>query len=455
MPCWWGCSCPASPTSSTRPISPSSGAWCTRSGFDGGRHRQPEARRPRGRHGARRGQAKELAKLTGGTGEIPTGAPERKSKAREKWEGEERGGQREAQRSRSEVDDEGAARREGHGRGGRPRALAEPGAQPRARDRRRRCSIAPASSSRSSIATRRAARRACRSRSRGSTYVGAAPARVSRAARERQQGSGAGESALELDRRKVRDRIAELKEGARRHPGGSGPAPLRAEGSAPRRARRLHERRQVVADARAHGQRRAGRRQALRHARHHRARAPARDAAAHPRLRHRRLHQEAAARSRRLVSARRSTRRSRRRCCSTSSTPRTPPAEAQLEVTRERAAGDRRRGGAEPAACSTRSTASRPSAAPRCSRSTPTRWCSRRTRPPTSRRCGSASSSTSSSSMVEAELVIPYAKQAVVAEVYENARVLSEDVRRDRTAARAAGAPGGGGEVASLAVRAG
>jgi GTP-binding protein HflX len=36
--------------------------------------------------------------------------------------------------------------------------------------------------------------------------------RESPAGKERQQGRGAGESALELDRRKIRDRIAELKE---------------------------------------------------------------------------------------------------------------------------------------------------------------------------------------------------------------------------------------------------
>ena len=48
-------------------------------------------------------------------------------------------------------------------------------------------------------------------------------------------------------------------------------------------------------------------------------------------------------------SARRSTRRSRRRCCSTSSTPPIRRAEAQLEVTREVLARDRRRVGPEPA----------------------------------------------------------------------------------------------------------
>ena len=117
----------------------------------------------------------------------------------------------------------------------------------------------------------------------------------------RQQGPGAGESALELDRRKIRDRIAELKDqlaAIQRDSDHRRSAPARP---AARRAGRLHQRRQVVADARADRQRGAGRRQALRHARHHGARAAARDAAAHPGLRHGRLHQEAAARPGRVV----------------------------------------------------------------------------------------------------------------------------------------------------------
>src|SRR3569623_1677631 len=92
-------------------------------------------------------------------------------------------------------------------------------------------------------------------------------------------GKGAGESNLEMDRRKIRDRIAE---------------PPREE---PRGAGRLHERRQVDADAGADRQRGVRGRQAVRHAGHHRATAGARGEAARAGLGHRRLHRQAAPRS--------------------------------------------------------------------------------------------------------------------------------------------------------------
>ncbi len=117
-------------------------------------------------------------------------------------------------------------------------------------------------------------------------------------------GRGAGESHTELDRRKIRDRIAELQleivameaerktQRARRQ----GRQSLGQRGPG-----RLHQCRQVDPDARAHRQRGAGRQQALRHARHHRAHAPPRERAARAGQRHRRLHQEPAARAGGLV----------------------------------------------------------------------------------------------------------------------------------------------------------
>ena len=78
--------------------------------------------------------------------------------------------------------------------------------------------------------------------------------------------------------------------------------------------------------------------------------------------------------------------------------------------------------------------------APPCARSTPTRSSSRRS----ARGRGRAARDDHRvlrSAMVEEELVVPYAKQALLGEVYETARVLSEeydDDRPDHEGARAA-----------------
>ena len=136
-------------------------------------------------------------------------------------------------------------------------------------------------------------------------------------------GRSGGESHGELDRRKIRDRIAELQKeldamGARAQDAAR-PAPG-APGARARGAGRLHQRGQVHPDARAHGQRGAGRRQAVRDARYHRARPASRERPARAGQRHGRLHQEPAARAGRLVQvdARRGARgvaaRPRRRC---------------------------------------------------------------------------------------------------------------------------------------------
>ena len=273
------------------------------------------------------GKLKELANLTGGPGVIASGAADRTSKAKERWEAE-------AADDEDAADEEAAGRRaagrgrgEAHGGGGRPRALAEPAAQPRERDRRG--GARPHRRDRRDLPPPRAAaaRRACRSRSRGSTTSRRGCARPAGRARARGTGAGARasprSSSIAARSATASPSCATELAAIQRRVEDRGATP---QGSAAGRARRLHQRRQVVADARAHRQRGASRRQAVRDARHHRARAAARDPAAHPRLRHGRLHQEAAARSRRLASARRSTRRSRPRCCCTSSTPPTRPA---------------------------------------------------------------------------------------------------------------------------------
>ena len=121
--------------------------------------------------------------------------------------------------------------------------------------------------------------------------------REANAGSERQRGGiggkGAGESALELGRRAVRDRIAELRRtlvvvqreadtqrsrrSGERHPDG--------------RPGRVHQCRQVAADARADQRLDVRRRSALRDARHHGPRPGAGDPSAHPGQRHGGVHQ--------------------------------------------------------------------------------------------------------------------------------------------------------------------
>lgn len=158
------------------------------------------------------GKLVELAKFTGGTGEVPTGAPERKSKAREKWEEEEEPVEEE------EEDD------------GEPVELDETGeplvkasvvvvdhelspSQARNLERATRATVLDRTGVIVEIFHRHAKSREARMQVEIARLNYVAPRmRESSGGAERQQGRGAGESALELDRRKIRDRIAELKE---------------------------------------------------------------------------------------------------------------------------------------------------------------------------------------------------------------------------------------------------
>ena len=148
------------------------------------------------------GKLVELAQFTGGTGEVPTSAPERKSKARERWEEEE---------EPEEEEDEPA----------------EPGAQAsvvvvdhelspsqaRNLERATRATVLDRTGVIVEIFHRHAKSREARMQVEIARLNYVAPRmRESSGGAERQQGRGAGESALELDRRKIRDRIAELKE---------------------------------------------------------------------------------------------------------------------------------------------------------------------------------------------------------------------------------------------------
>ncbi len=154
------------------------------------------------------GKLKELADFTGGTGEIPSGAPERKSKARDKWEEEEE--EDEAPEAEPPTVDEE----------GEPTAKATvvvvdhelSPSQARNLERATRAQVLDRTGVIVDIFHRHAKSREARMQVEIARLNYVAPRmRESAGGSERQQGRGAGDSALELDRRKVRDRIAELK----------------------------------------------------------------------------------------------------------------------------------------------------------------------------------------------------------------------------------------------------
>jgi GTP-binding protein HflX len=156
------------------------------------------------------GKLQDLARLTGGSGVVPSGVPAHRMRS---------GGQRveEDPRTTTRLPRRPTSRR-------RPIRRARRWCSSITTSRRRRratssapraprCSIAVRSFSPSSSGTRAAARRVSRWRSRASRTWRRACARA--AAADRQSGGiggkGAGESQIELDRRKVRDRIAQLR----------------------------------------------------------------------------------------------------------------------------------------------------------------------------------------------------------------------------------------------------
>lgn len=161
------------------------------------------------------GKLKELAALTGGDGVIPSGATARKSKARAKWAAadEEAEAPDDFAPSESESDD----------------ALA-PGddstkasvivvdheitpSQARNLERATGARVLDRTGVIVDIFHRHAKSREARLQVEIARLNYVAPRmRESGGGKERQQGKGAGESALELDRRKIRDRIAELRE---------------------------------------------------------------------------------------------------------------------------------------------------------------------------------------------------------------------------------------------------
>jgi GTP-binding protein HflX len=159
------------------------------------------------------GKLKELAQLTGGSGVVASGAQDRTSKARERWES--------ADASLEEPGDEEAA----------PPAEDTPGevaqrptivvvdhelspSQLRNLEKATGAQVLDRTGVIVDIFHRHARSHEARMQVEIARLNYLAPRlRESTGGRERQQGRGAGDSAVELDRRKIRDRLAELREG--------------------------------------------------------------------------------------------------------------------------------------------------------------------------------------------------------------------------------------------------
>ncbi len=158
-----------------------------------------------------KGKLKELALITGGTGEIPTGAKERSSKAREAWEAEEEEEEELEEEEEAPVEEDAAA----------PQVRATvvvvdhelSPSQARNLEKATGAQVLDRTGVIVDIFHRHAKSREARMQVEIARLVYVAPRlREAPGGTERQQGRGAGESSLELDRRKIRDRIAELRE---------------------------------------------------------------------------------------------------------------------------------------------------------------------------------------------------------------------------------------------------
>jgi GTPase len=183
------------------------------------------------------GKLKELAALTGGRGTVSSGAQERKSKARERWETEEEAAEEEAaeeeeaeeETAEAEEAEEEAAEEEDPeeqpaAEAGEAQAAARPTVvvvdhelspgQLRNLERATGAEVLDRTGVIVDIFHRHARSREARMQVELARLNYLAPRmRESTGSRERQQGRGAGDSAVELDRRKIRDRLAELREG--------------------------------------------------------------------------------------------------------------------------------------------------------------------------------------------------------------------------------------------------
>jgi GTP-binding protein HflX len=149
------------------------------------------------------GKLKELAELTGGDGVVPSGAPERKSKAQARWAA----AKGDVEKGDDERDDDDAAG---------PRMVVVDHeltpTQARNLEKATGASVLDRTGVIVDIFHRHAKSREARLQVEIARLKYVAPRMRESANSERQAGRGAGESALELDRRKVRDRISELRD---------------------------------------------------------------------------------------------------------------------------------------------------------------------------------------------------------------------------------------------------
>jgi GTP-binding protein HflX len=155
------------------------------------------------------GKLKELAALTGGKGVVPSGAPEIKTKVRAKWAAA--AGARDHAKDEDkadEPDDEAAAK---------PAVVVVDHeitpSQARNLERATGAQVLDRTGVIVEIFHRHARSREARLQVEIARLNYVAPRmRESSGGKERQRGKGAGETAIELDRRKIRDRIAELRD---------------------------------------------------------------------------------------------------------------------------------------------------------------------------------------------------------------------------------------------------
>ncbi len=162
------------------------------------------------------GKLLELARFTGGDGVVPTGAKEVKNKARARWKAETGSDDIEVDDDTDGNDDED---REGETKTGDRKATVvvvdqeiSP-SQARNLEKATGAEVLDRTGVIVDIFHRHARSREARLQVEIARLIYVAPRmRESPGGKERQRGRGAGEAAIELDRRKVRDRIAELKE---------------------------------------------------------------------------------------------------------------------------------------------------------------------------------------------------------------------------------------------------
>lgn len=169
------------------------------------------------------GKLHELAALTGGTGEVGGAAPKRRDKARLRRQEEARAAEVEpegasaAESEPEDVDDEGAAANDGAASAAKVDLVAVDHdvtpSQARNLERATGVEVLDRTGVIIEIFHRHAKSREARLQVEIARLTYTAPRlRESPGGKERQRGRGAGEAALELDRRKIRDRIAELRE---------------------------------------------------------------------------------------------------------------------------------------------------------------------------------------------------------------------------------------------------